>query len=152
LTEEASIAKYFKESPEEEALVFDFHGQWKLFKRFPVHDPARQLIVTKFVNALVTHPRANELTGINMANTGCGDDFIMALGDQFSIDDTSLLNLQMVQFETNFINEAGVVALSHLIASPSCCASICKSDSTGKPKRLAQIKRRMNLPWPRPCG
>jgi hypothetical protein len=50
LTEEF-ITKYFKESPEEEAWVFDFHGQWKLFKRFPVHDPARQLIVTKFVNA-----------------------------------------------------------------------------------------------------
>jgi hypothetical protein len=45
----------------------------------------------------------------------------MALEDQFSIDDSSLPNLQMLNFETNYINEAGVVALSHLIASPNCC-------------------------------
>lgn len=113
------IAKYFKEDEEEDTLTFDFHGQWKLFKRFPIHDPDRQVIVTKFVDALVTHPRANEITGINMANTGCGDDFLIALADRCLGDASILPNLYMVNFETNFINVDGIVALAKLIASPT---------------------------------
>ncbi|KAG7358582.1 hypothetical protein IV203_015171 [Nitzschia inconspicua] len=113
------IAKYFKEDEEEDTLTFDFHGQWKLFKRFPIHDPDRHLIVTKFIDAIVSHPRANEITGINMANTGCGDDFLIALADR-CLDNPSLLpNLYMVNFETNFINVGGIVALAALIASPN---------------------------------
>jgi hypothetical protein len=115
------IAKYFKETPEEDALDFDFHGQWKLFKRFPIHDPARPQIVTQFVEALVRHPRADELTGINMANTGCGDDFLIALAQQCLNEDSLLPNLHMINFESNCINESGVVALSKLVASPSSC-------------------------------
>jgi hypothetical protein len=118
------IAKYFKEDKDEETLTFDFHGQWKLFKRFPIHDPDRQLIVTKFINAIVSHPRANEITGINMANSGCGDDFLIALADR-CLDDASLLpNLCMVNFETNFINVDGIVALAALIASPNTFKSL----------------------------
>eukprot|EP00934_Nitzschia_sp_Nitz4_P000353 Nitzschia sp. Nitz4//scaffold49_size126201//81499//87228//NITZ4_003651-RA/size126201-processed-gene-0.101-mRNA-1//-1//CDS//3329553176//353//frame0 len=115
------IAKYFKEVPEEDALVFDFHGQWKLFKRFPIHDPDRQLIVDKFVDAIVTHPRANEITAINMANTGAGDDFLIALCNRCIQDDSLLPNLHTLNFETNFINEPGVVALANLIAAPTSC-------------------------------
>lgn len=115
------IAKFFKERDEEDALDFDFHGQWKLFKRFPIHDPARQLIVNKFVDAIVTHPRANEITGINMANTGAGDDFLQALAHRCLEDSTLLSNLHTVNFETNFINEPGVVALADMIASPETC-------------------------------
>lgn len=115
------IAKYFKEVPDEDALEFDFHGQWKLFKRFPIHDPDRQLIVDKFVDAIVRHPRANELTGINMANTGAGDDFLVALSDRCLKDDSLLPNLHTVNFETNYINEPGVVALAELVASPTSC-------------------------------
>ena len=115
------ISKYFVENQEKGALVFDFHGQWKLFKRFPVHDPDRARIVTKFVDAIVSHPRMNEITGINMAAAGCGDDFLITLSDR-CLEDTSLLpNLQMVNFETNYINEPGMVALSKLIASQTTC-------------------------------
>jgi hypothetical protein len=113
------IAKYFKEDEEENTLTFDFHGQWKLFKRFPIHDPDRQVIVTKFVDAIVSHPRADEITGINMANTGCGDDFLVALADKCLGDNSLLPNLYMVNFETNFINVDGIVALAALIASPT---------------------------------
>jgi hypothetical protein len=112
------IAKFFKDDKEEETLTFDFHGQWKLFKRFPIHDPARKVIVTKFVDALVSHPRANEITGINMANTGCGDDFLITLSNRCLKDESLLPNLYMVNFETNFINVDGIQALAKLIASP----------------------------------
>ena len=112
------IAKYFVENSEKEELIFDFHGQWKLFKRFPVHDPDRGRIVAKFVDAIVSHPRVKEITGINMAAVGCGDDFLIELAHR-CLQDTSLLpNIQMVNFETNYINETGIVALSKLIASP----------------------------------
>ena len=96
-----------------------FVGQWKLFKRFPPQDPHRKLIVTKFVDAIVSHSRGSEFTGISMANTGCGDDFLVELSQRL-IDDSALLpNLQMVNFETNYVNETGVVALSKLISHPT---------------------------------
>jgi len=115
------IAKYFQERPEEKALTFDFHGQWKLFKRFPVHDPARQRIVDRFVHAIAHHPRANEITGINMANTAAGDDFLISLSRQCLENPSLLPNLHMVNFETNYMNELGIVALSKLMASNNAC-------------------------------
>jgi hypothetical protein len=115
------IAKYFQERPEDNTLTFDFHGQWKLFKRFPVHDPARQRIVDRFVEAIARHPRADEITGINMANTAAGDDFLIALS-KICLEHPSLLpKLHTINFETNYINEPGVVALSKLVASNSAC-------------------------------
>jgi hypothetical protein len=115
------ITKFFKEDKEEETLTFDFHGQWKLFKRFPVHDPARGLIVTKFVEALVTHPRRNEITGLNFAGVGIGDDFLIALSDRCLRDGSSCLPLlSMINVETNFINVDGIKALAKCIANPDC--------------------------------
>ena len=113
------ISKYFEEDKTNAALTFDYHGQWKLFKRFPIHDPARQLIVRKFVDALVSHPRANEITSINMANTGCGDDFLVAFASRCLEDEHALSSLLMLNFETNFINVDGVSALAKVIASPN---------------------------------
>ena len=113
------ISKYFEEDDAVSALTFDFHGQWKLFRRFPVHDPARQLIVRKFVDAIVSHPRAGEISSINMANTGCGDDFLMALASRCLSDDSLLPSLLIMNFETNFINVDGVTALAKVIASPT---------------------------------
>lgn len=115
------IAKYLQERPEDKALTFDFHGQWKLFKRFPVHDPARQLIVDRFVEAIAKHPRADEIAGINMANTAAGDDFLIALSKQCLENPSLLANLHTINFETNYINEPGIVALSKLIASTCAC-------------------------------
>ena len=84
----------FAEEEDTSSIVFDFNGQWKLFKRFPPEDPFRSLIVTKFVNAIVTHPRANEFTGINMANTGCGNDFLITLSQRLLEDCSLLPNLE----------------------------------------------------------
>jgi len=113
------ISKYFVEDDESNALTFDFHGQWKLFRRFPVHDPARKVIVSKFVDAIVTHPRADEITSINMANTGCGDDFLVDLSNRCLNDESLLPSLLILNFETNFINLDGVSALAKVIGSPT---------------------------------
>jgi len=111
------ISKYFEEDDQHDSLTFDFHGQWKLFRRFPVHDPARQLIVTKFIDAIVSHPRADDITSINMANTGCGDDFLVSLANRCLEDDSLLPSLLILNFETNFINVDGVTALAKVIGS-----------------------------------
>lgn len=113
------ISNYFEEDKENSALTFDFHGQWKLFRRFPVHDPARQLIVSKFVDAIVSHPRADEITSINMANTGCGDDFLVGLASRCLVDESLLPSLLILNFETNFINVDGITALAKVIRSPT---------------------------------
>jgi len=113
------ISKYFDEDDESGALTFDFHGQWKLFRRFPIHDPARKVIVNKFIDAIVTHPRANEITSINMANTGCGDDFLVDLSSRCLNDESLLPSLLILNFETNFINIDGVSALAKVIESPA---------------------------------
>jgi hypothetical protein len=113
------ISKYLKKTQDTEELVFDFHGQWKLFKRFPMTDPAREVIVTKFVDAIVCHPKMKEFMGINMANTGCGDDFLEKLAERCLADPKLLPNIHMINFETNFINEKGCVSLSKIISSRS---------------------------------
>ena len=113
------ISKYFEEDDQSEALTFDFHGQWKLFRRFPVHDPARELIVNKFIDAIVDHPRADEITSINMANTGCGDDFLVSLANRCLRDGSLLPSLLILNFETNFINVVGVTALAKIIENPA---------------------------------
>jgi hypothetical protein len=116
---EEFISKYLKEIPEKETLIFDFCGQFKLFKRFPSTDPCRHTIVTKFVDALLSHPRSNELTGINMANSCCGNDFFIILADRCLADDSLLPNVHLINAETNYITEPGVVALSKCISSPT---------------------------------
>lgn len=113
------ISKYLEEDDQNSSLAFDFHGQWKLFRRFPIHDPARQLIVSKFIDALVSHPRADEITSINMANTGCGDDFLIGLASRCLSDGSLLPSLLILNFETNFINVDGVTALAKVIGSPT---------------------------------
>jgi hypothetical protein len=113
------ITKYLKESPEKESLIFDFCNQFKLFKQFPTTDPGRHSIVTKFIDALITHPRSKELTGINMANTCCGNDFFEVMAERCLADGTLLPNVHVINAETNYITENGVVALSKLISSPT---------------------------------
>eukprot|EP00536_Pseudo-nitzschia_multiseries_P013923 jgi/Psemu1/213231/e_gw1.632.28.1 len=111
------ISNYFLEDAQSDGLTFDFHGQWKLFKRFPAHDPSRPLIVSKFVDAIATHPRAGEITAINMANTGCGDDFLIGLASRCLSNESILPSLLILNFETNFIKGDGIVALAKVIES-----------------------------------
>eukprot|EP00980_Cylindrotheca_fusiformis_P029986 scaffold24150_cov132-Cylindrotheca_fusiformis.AAC.1 len=110
------ISKYLRRTQDTDELIFDYHGQWKLFKRFPITDPAREMIVTKFVDAIVTHPQMKSFMGINMASTGCADDFLVKLSERCLADPTLLPNLHVLNFETNFINEKGCVALAKLIS------------------------------------
>jgi hypothetical protein len=113
------ISSYFVENPQCSSLTFDFCNQFKLFKRFPLTDPARCVIVTKFVGALLEHPRSAEITGINLANSCCGNDFFQVLSEKCFADDSMLPNLHLINAETNYISEAGVIALAKCIRNPT---------------------------------
>jgi hypothetical protein len=118
--DEDFITKYMVENLERRSLLFDFRNQFKMFKRFPVTDTDRPFIVNKFVETLLAHPRIKDLTGINMANTCCGNDFLEILSQKCLADPSVLPNLQSLNAETNYITESGVVALSQCIANPNC--------------------------------
>jgi hypothetical protein len=113
------IDKYLVDYEDPKALCFDFCGQFKLFKRFPTSDPSRPIIVSKFADAILTHPRMKEITGINMANSCCGNDFVQALAERCLADESLLPNLNTFNVESNCIGEPGIAALSKCIANPN---------------------------------
>jgi hypothetical protein len=116
LTEEF-ITKYLVDVEEPKALWFEFGNQFKMFKRFPPSDKARPLITKMFVDAIVDHPRANEITGINMSNSCCGNDFLECLSERCLADPKLLPNLNTFNLETNFLGEGGIVALAKCLSN-----------------------------------
>eukprot|EP00980_Cylindrotheca_fusiformis_P008330 scaffold1750_cov108-Cylindrotheca_fusiformis.AAC.1 len=119
LTEEF-IDEYLKEDVERGGLVFDFCNQVRLFKQFPSTSPDRETIVNIFVYELTHHPRQHEFTGINMANTGCGNDFWEKIAEAVLEDPTIFPNVHLINAETNFLTEKGLVAIADLIKSNEC--------------------------------
>jgi len=67
----------------------------------------------------LTHPRMEEITGINMANSCCGDDFFEILAERCTSDGNLLPNLQSINAETNLLTYPGVKAIADCIASPT---------------------------------
>jgi hypothetical protein len=112
------ISMYFDEDKEMKTLTFEFTNQFKVFQRFSSDDPARKLIVEKFVEALVTHPRANDINILNLANTCIADDFLKKFSER-CLAENRLKNLHQMNLETNFISGAGFVALADCIANPN---------------------------------
>lgn len=112
------ISQYLEEDEECGSLAFAFQTQYKLFKRFPIGDKKRRFISEKFADTLVDHPRAKDITHINMANTGVGDEWLERLCERCLADPTLLPNLHMLNMETNYLSTAGVVALSKCLSDP----------------------------------
>jgi hypothetical protein len=114
------ITKYLKEDEDIIGrLVFNFCGQSFVFKRFTIGDPSRNLIVSKFVDAILSHPRANDITGINMANSCVGSDFFVYLADRCIGNPSMLPKLNSLNVETNYLGESGIIAICRCIANPS---------------------------------
>lgn len=116
LTEEF-ITSFIRDNPEDKSVTFDFMGQFKMFKRFPVESPDRAFIVGKFADVLLDHPRSSELTHINMSNSFLGNDWVVYFCEKCAKDKKYLPKLHSFNLETNFISEPGVIALSKCIAS-----------------------------------
>jgi len=115
---DAFISEYLHKDESEGSLTFDFNNQMKVFKRFSITDPARAVIVQKFVDALVDHPDAKNITHITMVNSLIGNDWVRHLSERCLEDSSLLPNLHYVNLETNFIDGPGVTAIAKCIANP----------------------------------
>lgn len=119
LTEEF-ISSFITDNADEKSVTFDFSCQVKMFKRFPIESPDRAFIVDKFANALLDHRRSNELTHINMYNCFLGNDWLVNFFGKILKNPKYLPKLHMLNLETNFISESGVIALAKCIANSDC--------------------------------
>ena len=112
------ISKHLHKSDTDGRVTFDFTNQIKVFQRFSITDPARALIVTKFVDALATHPAAKDITHILMANSMIGNDWVECLTERCLADSSLFPSLHFLNLETNFIDGPGVTAIARCIANP----------------------------------
>lgn len=100
------------------SLTLDFSGQNKLFKFFNRKNEEQAKIAQHFVEVLLHHPRANNITALNFTNSLLPDCFLQSLADQYEPKSSSLFlpKLQVLNLESNVLGEEGVVALSRCIA------------------------------------
>eukprot|EP00934_Nitzschia_sp_Nitz4_P000761 Nitzschia sp. Nitz4//scaffold108_size72880//41596//43254//NITZ4_005818-RA/size72880-processed-gene-0.55-mRNA-1//-1//CDS//3329532678//761//frame0 len=111
------IDKYLVEDKKFKSLTFDYCGQSKLFKRFDRKDDEQRKISKLFVDTLLKHPRASEITAINMANALIPDEFLLHLAKS-CLDSKGLPKLQVLNMESNLLGQEGIAALSQAIANP----------------------------------
>lgn len=110
--------QYLVDNPKHKTLTFDFSGQSKLFKRFDRKDSEQRKIAEQYVTALLQHPRANEITMLNMSNALLPDVFLVALAQQCQ-EKKGLPALQVLNLESNLIAQNGVVALAQCLVDTS---------------------------------
>jgi len=110
------INQYIVDNPDDQSVTFDFSCQFKMFKRFPIENPARSLIVAKFADVLLEHPRSKEITHVNMSNAFVGNDWLVYFCEKCLKDPKLMPKMHLLNLETNFISEPGVIALSKCIA------------------------------------
>ena len=110
------IDQYLVKNEKFKSLSFDFSGQTKLYKRFDRKDSEQRSISQKFVETLLQHPQANEITILNMSNALLPDVFLVQLCEQCTAKN-GLPNLQVLNLESNLIAQNGVVALSECITN-----------------------------------
>ena len=111
--------QYLVENAQFCSLTLDYNGQGKLFQRFDRKDDEQRKVAHKFVQALLQHPRASEITALRMADARIPDVFLIALAEQCS-QTKGLPKLQVLNLESNLIGQEGVIALSTLcLADPT---------------------------------
>lgn len=128
------IGKYLIENKKFKSLTFDFGGQNKLFKRFDRKDSERRNICTMFVAAILKHPKSKDITALQMANCLLPDEFPAILADQ-CIAKKGLPNLQVINMESNLLQQEGIIGLSKAIADPNTWRSLLciKLENQAKP-------------------
>lgn len=111
------VDSYLKRDEKTGALIFDYTNQIKLFKQFTKEDPARSTIIDKFVNAIIFHPKSDQINAICMTNSLASDDLLNRLCEKCT-SEGKLPNLHQINFETNLLHGPGLVALSKAISNP----------------------------------
>ncbi|GAX09759.1 tropomodulin [Fistulifera solaris] len=113
----AGFIDNFLKTGDDGVLIFEFTNQFKLFKRFGTDDPARSVIVKKFVKVLLKHPKQDSINILNMANTCIGDDFVEMFCRSCATK-KKFAHLHQLNFETNFLSNGGLLALADNILNP----------------------------------
>lgn len=114
--------KYLVEEPKFSSLTLNFSNEGALFKRFNRKDQEQRNICQKFVETLLKHPRAPEITQLVMSSSLIPDAFLVALSDLSIAAAThcresggGLPKLQVLNLESNVLGNEGIVALSKSI-------------------------------------
>jgi hypothetical protein len=71
-----------------------------------------------FLDAIVKHPRASEITSLQMANCLLPDEFLEILANRCIEDPKRLSNLMVINMETNLLEKEGIMALARAIEDP----------------------------------
>ena len=109
------VSNFIVDDPSSLGVIFNFNGQSSLFRKFgPTHE-ARETIVTRFVDVLVNHSKADEMTRIIMRDSGCGDDFLIALCEKCQKQKQLLPKLFLLDLARNCVSDVGIAALSRCI-------------------------------------
>ena len=115
LLDDHFVSNFIVDDPSSLGVIFDFSGQSSLFRKFgPTHE-ARETIVTRFVDILVNHSKADEMTRIIMRDSGCGDDFLIALCEKCQKQKQLLPKLFLLDLARNCLSDVGIAALSRCI-------------------------------------
>ena len=110
------IEKHLVENVKYKSLVFRFNDP-KLFKRFDKTDEKNRIIVIqKFVHQLITHPRSNEITRLDLSSCLLPDEFLEELANQ-TLKVKGLPYLQVLNLESNLIQGRGIEAISKVITN-----------------------------------
>ena len=99
-----------------DTLIFK-HGDPKLFMRFDKTDSDnRKVVISKFVDELLDHPRTNEIRVLNFYNSLLPDVFLEIFAQKILENPTrGLQRLQVLNLETNVLQGPGIEALAKCI-------------------------------------
>jgi hypothetical protein len=110
------ISDHLVEDKKFKKLMFRL-GDPKLFGRFDKTDEKnRDAVIDKFVNTLIGHPQAKEITGLDLSNCLLPDEFLEDLSAKvLKNPKQGLPKLQVLNLETNLLQGPGLEAIAKVI-------------------------------------
>lgn len=112
------ISGFLVEDPDSKGLVFAFNGQSRMFQKYDVAHNCRTTIRTKFVDTLLAHPDSSKIFHLNLTDSFCGNDLVEYLCEKCLANPKLLPKLNILDLETNYITDPGMVAISKCVENP----------------------------------
>jgi hypothetical protein len=112
------ISKFLVEEKDSDALVFAFNGQFRMFQKYDTAHPCRPRIMKKFVDTLLGHPDCKRIYWLNLTDSFLGNDAVEYLCSQCLADPQLLPKLNILDLETNYITDPGMLAVAKCVEHP----------------------------------